>query len=370
MATPSAAAPTQTPAPSPAVAWVERWLGEYTSHGGADLAAARDGDTEILHAVVANLEDAWMGPGDNVGDASVYLRTTDGGLTWGKRLVIGGIGPQIAAAGRRVYVAFLAYECKDGIGILRNDDHGLRRAWSDVTCLTRRESALPNIAVTERLVYVASAAPGTGDVVVHISRDRGETWTSKSLGVAHDQEEEDVEVEVAAEGSFVAVAWSNDGVVFARVSDDAGRHWDDATRLAVGRVMSASARDSRVAISGTGIERSGWVQMRDSSGPWTAVAMPNDGPDSAAAQWGVDVVLGPNTGIGIAYDACRNNNETGATQGDTWWLVSADDGATWGTPERIAHCNDRSSPVWTSDGRAFVLEWGDEADGHVLATRP
>jgi hypothetical protein len=351
-------APTPTATPVPAPAWAEHDLSAYTTAGGADLAATVDGETTFVHVVASNLEEAW----ENGDDASVYLRTANEGRTWRKQLMLGGYSPRIATAGRRVYVAFAAYQCRSGIGVLRNRDHGRRGAWSDVTCLTREHGGLSSLAIaaTGDLVYVASADEATGRVAVRISGDRGRIWKRVRLGVAHMNEDEVVgPVEVAASGSMAAVAWSDDGVVVARVSTDSGRHWRSLADVAAGSVHSASAHGSRVALAGFDSEGSPWIRAWTDAGDWRAIAIPDAGTRSMSDSWVAEVALGP--GAGTALVTCAG--------GDAYWAISADGGATWEEPRRVRDCPDEMSVLWTADGRAFVIH-SDGDEGYALAAGP
>jgi hypothetical protein len=342
-----------------APAWVEHDLDADTTAGGADLAATVDGETTFVHVVASNLEEAW----ENGDDASVYLRTANEGRKWGKQLMIGGGSPRIATAGRRVYVAFAAYQCGGGIGVLRNGDHGLRRAWSDVTCLTRDQGGMSSLAIaaTRDRVYVASADDATGRVAVRVSDDRGRTWRRVRLGVAHINEDEEVgPVEVAANGSMAAVAWSDDGVVVARVSTDSGRHWRPVANVAPGSVHSASAHGSRVALAGFDGEGSPWVRVSTAAGDWRAIAIPEAGTRSMSDSWVAEVALGP--GSGMALVTCAG--------GDARWATSADDGATWEEPQRVRDCPDEMSMLWTADGRAVLLHSDGDEVQYALAAGP
>lgn len=348
--------PTATRAPTePGPAWVEREVPEYTTDGGADLAMTVAGEDELIHVAVSNLEGAWN-EGD---DASVYLRTGNDGRTWSQRLLVGGMDPRLAAAGRNVYLAFEAFGCGQGVGFMRNADHGRRRAWSSLACLTRTQNYMgsPAIAATGRLVYVASSNDETGRVAVHVSRDHGKTWTRVPLGSASDEDGyPGGAVAVAATGHLVAVAWEKRDVTYARVSVDAGRHWGPIGRLADGITKSASARGGRLAFSGahgtcgeevdSGV--AAWGRISADPGAWVDVPMPGVA-GSCSGPGGGFMALGPNANLGVLYHPDAD---------DCAWTTSADDGATWGAPEVLPWCADELSIIWTADGRRFVLHNG------------
>lgn len=361
--------PTATRAPiEPGQAWVEREVPEYTTEGGADLAVTVEGEDEFIHVAVSNLEGAW----NEGGDASVYLRTRNDGRTWSQRLMVGGMDPRLAAAGRNVYLAVEAYRCGEGVGFMRNADHGRRGAWFTLACLTRAQNYMgsPAIAATGRLVYVASSNDETGRVAVHVSRDRGRTWTRVPLGSASDEDGyPGGDVVVAATGHRVVVAWEKRDVTYARVSEDAGRHWGPTGRVADGMTHSASARGGRLALSGAhwtcGAEVdpgvATWGRISGDPGAWVAVPMPG-AVRSCSGHGGGFLELGPNANLGVLYYPDAD---------DCAWTTSADDGATWGAPEVLPWCADELSIIWTADGRRFVLHNGGKDEyPYVLAVSP
>ena len=336
-------------------AWTIRPVPEYTTSGGGAIARSVAGNADYLHVVAANLEEAWV----NYDDASVYLRTADEGLTWDQELMIGGAEPTVAAAGRHVYVAFQAYSCGGGVGVMRNGDHGRRAAWSTVSCLTRDRDInsmwAPAIAATGSLVYVTSIDPATGRAVVWSSRDHGRTWAKQRLGSS---DAEGWPPNVAATGAIAAVAWTNDGVARVRMTLNEGRDWGSPTRLATGSVTGTSAGGTRLAFSGIDGACDGeadeggiaWGKTWTDSGPWVDLKIP--GPArSCMSSWGAAVVLGPGQELGLA-------SYLDAESDRMVWRSSPDNGITWGSPEPFPGGGEKLSLVWSDNGRIFSFGAG------------
>jgi hypothetical protein len=368
---PSGSPPPSVPTPVPVAsmgAWIVRPVLDYTTSGGADLASTVSGKTQFIHVVVSNLEEGMEGGFD----ASVYFRTRNAGLGWEDRLLIGGMSPRIAAAGANVYVAFEAYGCQGGAGVLRNSDHGRRGTWAPLTCVTRNQAMgsedAPAIAATGSLVYVASIDEGTGRVAIGISRDRGRTWRRVDLGPARPDGSGIVgAVAVAATGRLAAVAWSDRGATFTRVSLDAGVHWGASSALP-GRVASASARGSRLAFGGAADDGSSSVFMWAARDGWGEIAVPAIPPTSPAEPRTATVALGAGTSVAVTHAVCHSTDWAGV-EGDTWWATSPDGGVTWKPLEPLPVCAGDAPIVWGADGRAFLLVPGEE-EGYALAVHP
>lgn len=347
--------------------WVVRSaVPETTDIGPADLAATVAGDTEYIHTVTP-VEELLDGA-----DGAVYWRSGDGGRQWRQRFEMGGWSPQLAAAGRQVYIAYQDYGCV-GIGVRRNSEHGRRRAWSGPTCLARTAqlAGSPEVAAADRFVYVASAGDARGRVAVHVSRDRGRTWSRVPLGSSRDESgEADGSVAVAATGRLAAVAWTDRNVSYVRISEDGGRRWSSPVRLSDGRVTSAAARDGRLAVSGLGDDGVPWVRLRAEDGTWRSITLPStrDGPPEVPCYGESWVVLGPAGGVAVPYADCRWDGLVGGDDLRNRWVTTTDDGATWSTPDPLPGDVDESIPiVWARDGRAYMLFYGDQQ--YMLAVR-
>lgn len=352
-----------SPTPSP-IAWTAVAIPEYTTVGGADIARGLDSGAEFIHVVVSNREDGWP-VGEGILDASVYERSTDGGLTWGDELVMGGTSPQVAADGRNVIVTYLAYDCGSGIGVQRNRDGGASGAWSRVICLTRRprwdfgSDVAPHIATGDGTVYVA-AAESRAHVAVWISRDRGRTWTKTILGDRDAEADTDwpETIDVAATGDLVAVAWSDRrGGVLARASGDSGVTWTPSEPIGSrpGALVSASGSDHRLAFSG-GSGADTWIALWVEDGGWTSVSTANVAPA------GPSVVLRPDADVALLDGYCRRDDATDMATGSRWW-ASTDNGRTWASPVDVSGCLQEPHPIWTSDGRILLIEVLDDGYG-------
>jgi hypothetical protein len=342
--------------------WVARPVPEDTTHGGADVAGTIEGQSRFIHVVVSNLEEGW----EDAADASVYTRTSSEGGRWEQRLLIGGMNPAIAAAGREVYLAFHAYGCDSGLGFLRNPDHGHLESWSAVSCLTK-DSRFTSaaIAASGSLVLVTSVDEQSAEVALWVSNDHGQTWAEGRLGSAGGTEPGSVgSVEVAATDHLAAVAWVDRGVTVARISQDAAGHWGNPTPIADGAVRSASAQDSRVAFSGASIaDGSPWGQIWTEGGDWRAMSLPSSGPRPHSLPWTTYVILEPPPGVVVA---AHSDAEPCAL---VWWS-SADDGATWEPRGTAPGCASDAAVLWTREQQAVLQYDEEQADGYVLWVSP
>ncbi len=203
-------------------AWIEHDVPEYTAIVGGSAAITVDGTTTYIHALTP-LEDALAGE-----DASAYDRSGSDGKRWGQSLLLEGTSARVAGAGSYVYLVMDAYRC-GGTGFMRNADHGRRKAWSPVQCLTRNldlhSMNAPEVAATGSSVFVAGVVPRPKRVLLLVSRNHGSTWRSIPLGRARDGE-----ARVAASGRMAVVAWPDRDTVWATVSTDGGRTWRAAVR--------------------------------------------------------------------------------------------------------------------------------------------
>src|SRR2546423_5266717 len=172
-------------------------------------------------------------------------------------------------------------------------------------------------------------------------------------------------VSVAATGRLVAVAWSDRGATLARVSIDAGGHWGNPTPL-LERASSAAAADSRLAFGGTSKDGAPAVSIWTESEAWRALAVP-EARLAPSTYHGAAVALGPATSLAVTYLASCPAEET-QPAGDTRWTNSPDGGVTWRALPPLPRCAGGSPILWRSDGRAFLLFYGDES--YVLAVHP
>ena len=368
--------PTMTPqgstSSSAPVDWSKVDIPKGSTAGGADLARGIDGGTEYLHVVVSNVEDAWQ-TSQGPSDASAYLRSSDGGQTWSRSRLLGGGAPQVAADGHHVYLAYLAYQCGNGIGVQRNDNNGADGSWSQITCLTRTgtggSETAPSMTAGTDAVYVV-APRDASHINVWTSRDHGRTWTRSAIGGRAKQSDDNLwwnTIEVAASREFAATAWSDGrGNVLARTSTDAGRHWSSAERIGPGDVVSSAGSDTRLAFGGFGPAGS-WVALWKAGHGWTSIPAPEAAPfEPMDLGYGGIVALRPDRDVGLLYDQCRWNGE--GYDGNQRWATSTDNGATWGDIEQIARCGDLLPLTWTPDGRVLALGYGDE--GYRLSIGP
>ena len=289
-------------------------------------------------------------------DAGRYQRSTDGGRTWGAEHQLLGIGEFVAATGDRVFIAFQAYKCRSGIGVVRNDKNGAPAAWSPVTCLPGDGDVGgsewgPQVAATGSSVYVLSIDHGTKRVHLRTSHDAGRTFASKALGTARPDSDGFVgPVLLSADDDMVAASWPDAGRPVVRVSRDGARTWGPEIPMP-GGVGELSVRDGRTLAQG-------WF---GADGPWyrlasrtefesVAAPAPTTNPDPSRLT-ATRLVLGPAGALGgLGTESCS-----------TTWRTSADGGATWSVPELIA---DGCLSIAIGDSSPFPVSWLD--DGHIV----
>jgi hypothetical protein len=310
-----------------------------------------------------------------MGDFARYQRSTDGGRTWGAKYRLRGITSYgaLAATGDRVYLAFHADACGNGIGVARNERNGAPGAWSRVTCLTpaysvaNRPTAEPEIAASGSSVYVLTLDGRTdpGEAQLWTSRDGGRTFASqKGDGWL-----------LEADRERVATSWPDEfGDLGIRVSRDGARTWGATIRVPPGAVTEVDLRDTQTLVQGlrgpteisAPVPWYGLASDREFAPivvPWPTTSEPDSGQPTTR------LVLGPAGALGALGDASC----------DAVWRTSADGGSTWSLPEQIgdgcpmddayARSTGRKLPVfWADDGRIMVFI--RNADGQYIAERP
>ena len=341
--------PSPTAVPPSVTGWVVREM-NLGEDGFMDDIAVTSAAGGTIH-VMDHLEEAM----DNGFDAGRYRRSTDGGRTWGAEHLLRGIDEVVASAGDRVFVAFQAYDCRTGIGVVRNDENGAPGAWSRVTCLPGDSDLAgsqwgPQAAATGSSVYVLSIDSGTSRAHLRTSHDAGRTFTSMWLGEAHPDSEGDVgPVLLSADDDVVAASWYDAGAPVVRVSHDTARSWGPPVPLP-GGAIELSVRDGRTLAQGwSGIDAPWyWLSAGGGFEP-IAAAGPSATPDPM--RWtGTHLAIGPAGALGaLNTEACV-----------TTWRTSTDSGASWSTPERIV---DGCPAIGT--GSPLPVSWLD--DGHIVA---
>ena len=343
------------------VVWPKYRIPAYTTAGGADLAVPGRSSPRVLHAVVSNLEEAWPG----YRDASVYARSDDGGQTWRQRVMLGGLSPSVAAAGRHAYLAYQAYACGEGIGVQRSAHRGTKGTWSPVACLSRDGDGIswsaPSIRSVGRHVYVSATEGHRHIASLWVSHDHGRTWLHTRLRT---RDKPLSEVRVAARGALVVAEWNEGRSAFARISTDHGRHWKSRVLVHPGVVVDVAASGSRLAISGVD-HLVPWLSTW-SHGAWVNVAIPDADPGTAIDWPEYRIALRGEDRIGLLYDACG-----GPEPPSTVWVTSADGGKTWDEPVHVKNCfAEEARVVWSRSGEVFVLNGMGEGYGVRVGPAP
>ncbi len=347
-------APTPSATPAPA-AWTISPLPDSMA-GGVGIAWSADGAKTYLHAVVATLEEAWT----HGEDASLYVRSANGGRTWTQDLMLGGGAPSVAATEAHVFVVYSSYECRNGLGLVRSPRHGANETWTSTTCLTRSGDGWTPVALAAsgRSVYIAFADDDEGSVRALISRDNGATFARTDVAET-DQPGGWGPVAVAASGDLLAVAWGSDTVTRVRTSTDGGRHWAQTSTLSnsAGRLWLA-VRDGRISVGGTGPEGD-WLQVRDGGDQWLPVALPPRAAYAGLAPSGAIVSLTTPTSCIDSDDVME------APTGTEQWLRSADGGTSWQVEGALNTCAEFEGAAWIRDKTPVVVAL--DGDAYIVA---
>lgn len=360
--------------------------GSYTWTEGAALGRTVSGTTQYLHALVQRYD---------VSRDGIYYRRASSGATWtvGARL-----NPStqyagrsaIATSGSYVYATWMSFagpppaEGPRVVYFRANGTHG-SGSWGSIIRLTSTSGRAdaPRIAASGTRVYVTWTDAATGSVKMAISRDRGATWRTVTLGTTSRSDGWGLAASpvVAAYGGTVAVAWtySEAGGVQLRWSSDYGATWKTSAKLVTsgaepGTPPSISVLGTRVAVAwttGTG------VALRVRTGAtWTPIIMvrPSAGESEYLYPWIGQVVLNGASRIGVAWQACRAGCHASDPyedlRADLLWRESADNGATWARSQVVGEATATHtswylpSVLWPSTSTRYVLSsrWNEGTD--------
>jgi hypothetical protein len=207
----------------------------------------------------------------------------------------------------------------------------------------------PSIAAWGSNVYIAYTNANTGTVKVLVSRDRGISWTTRSMGSTTLRSGVGGKTglpSVAASGSTVIVAWvsNGSGAVHARVSTNGGSSFGSATLLATSNrsYPSAAALGGRAGIAFIGAEPSFRIWQAGSWGP--ALTVPFVDHEWLVDLFGPALVLIGSGGVGIAYTGCVQLCDVyrDGSHLETQYVESPDGGVSWyvGFPLSVARGSD------------------------------
>ena len=349
----------------------------YTWNGGGALGRTVQSGSQRLHLAYGTdrIGSHWAtDKGPHVG--VYYVRSTSGSnWTAPKRL-----NPSsqhaarlgLAAAGSRVYVTWASqtkivkYSGKASrvLYVRVNKKHGASSAWKKTIRLTSKTGRVdyPTIAAAGNDAYVAWTDSNSGAIKVAVSRDRGGSWKTATVGSASASSASGRSglPWVAASGATVAVVWLADagGTVMARISTDHGKTWAPADVVGSDAVGPAGAavRGSRVAVAWT--TATDVVVRQNVSGVWGSPLVVASVAASTSTPYAVAVALQDPDRIGVSWA------QPDATHAGRWnlrWAESANGGSLWFATQTLGasnaaatRVNDWPSVVWSSAGSRFI----------------
>ena len=348
--------------------------GLHASINGDALAQTKTSTGDVLHGVVMRLgavryrrsaDDTWVG-------ARVSPTTHDPA------------GAVIETARSRVYVAWRSLTDHDLRGrsplyVRSAGNHGTG-TWGPVRSITPLDVRAdgPSLAAAGRRLYVAYTDTRSGAIRLAMSRDRGVTWSTTRLGTTTRRSFPGVSGEpvVVARGSTVAVAWLRDGAgtVRFRRSMDRGATWSKPRTLGTGAGQGAqpglAIRRDRIAVAwvdGDAVR----VRIRDGSGWGTLRTVdPPMGTKVYAKILDVDVDLHGTAAVGVAFSACWQDC-TGDWPGyaDVIWSETASNGGTWTAPDVVL----AGGPHPSGDGPVVVIRadvlWAPDGTRYLVANK-
>jgi hypothetical protein len=327
----------------------------------------------------------------------VYAARSSTGSTWTtvtrlNQTTKHGDRATIAASGSSVYTAWVSLTkwvkysptAPRVIYFRSNSRHG-SGTWSTIRRLTSTSGRvdMPRLAASGRSVYLVYTDSASGYIKLKISRDRGVTWTTKTLG-ATTRAVRDGRLGtpvVAVAGSTVAVAWvsSSAGAVKMRVSTNSGSTWGGTKTIGsgadLGTYISIAARGSRLAVAWTDGDHA-VVRIRSGS-TWlpSRIVRAAAGPITYSWMGTPAVSLAGTSLVGIAFAACRaacmEADPEDALRVDGLWRESSDNGASWARHQVVFAASDPAtlapysylpSVLWPASGTRYVsfnrYDWG------------
>lgn len=351
----------------------------YTWNGGSALGRTVQSGSQRLHIAYATdrVGGAWSTNTSHRAGV-YYVRTTSGSsYSTPKRLnpsTQTAIRVAAAASGSRVYVAWVSQTRLTNLSptqprvvyVRVNTSHGGGTHWRSPVALSFRTTRAdyPSVAASDPDAYVAYTKADTGSIAVAITRNRGVTWITKSVGLSTNGDAfgRSGVPTVAVSGSTVAVAWISDasGTVKARVSTNRGKSWGTIVVVGSGATSAPqiAVRGSRVVVTWATIE--GVLVRQRISGTWGTPLVVADLSDvSDPVPYAPAVVLQGSTRIAVTWSEASQS----ADESDLRWVESKNGGATWYEAQTLAsaasssarRANDWASVSWPSEGTRYVL---------------
>jgi hypothetical protein len=381
--------------PRPPALWRSAGQAARRWNFGNGLAEATNGATKTLVQSFSSSHVGSVAVQENGPKMPVYVSgSTNDGASWTTPSRINptnqhGIWPAIAASGKHVAVAWAHVGFLSditGVGrvlYVRVSGNSGTGAWGTARRLTSFDDQIdrPAIAMSGTVIVIVYTDSKSGAVKAAISKNRGATWTTVSIGTTTLASElgRTGLASVAIDGQTIGVAWvagvggDGGGIVHARVSTNAGSSWGTATPIATDAVdgPSVAATAGRLGVGWSDgiaprfVERSAgtWSPVRIVIAPWMTVRR------TYQLHYSQTLVFHGATRVGMAWSACYQSCFTpGSTPWvDLLWAESADGGASWKASQLLASANsertfnDDPSIVWTAVPTRYVLynSWGD-----------
>ena len=335
--------------------------------------------------------------------ANYYVRSSDGGKTWGnpKRLPAPANTPMdrgtIASTGTTLVVLQMSqtkyYQAGSTFDVsapryvyaTRSTDNG--GTWSNAVKLPGQTTASRgdylNVWASGSYVHAVTTRTDNGQIWYWRSADKGKTWSNPvSIGstTATDNDPNGYVggfsglPSIAASGSTVIASWvdNNTGKLVYVRSTNNGTNWGAETQLVASGAnanlgyVNEDGHDTRIAVSWT-TAAGGFVKIYStgtaSFGPDRKFAsFPDSGVGSLYNKGGEGamVALGPGNLVGVMVSECNQlsggeicsaNLSDNKTREQLVWRASDDNGATWSGPKVIG-------PVGQSK-TTFINNYGD-----------
>jgi hypothetical protein len=255
------------------VAWYDDCMQFSTIHYTRSLDAGLNWDTEQMLTVGDSLDEGpcivsegalvhivWYTCEDNTSlyNEIAYMRSTDGGVTWGDKIQLtnsGGLkwSPAIAVSGNYVHLVWHDEAQGDWeIYYMRSPDYGA--TWEEPVRLTNQFdiSAWPSITVSGTVVHIVwhDWRDGNKEVYYKRSADNGTTWVEDIRLTFADADSRYAQID--ASGSFVNIVWQDnrdgDYEIYSICSTDGGLTWKQEQRLTY---ESSPSEYAAVSVSGS-----------------------------------------------------------------------------------------------------------------------
>lgn len=371
--------------------------------GGSLVRTVTSGGTEYLHAAYTrSYINGWVtNSGPYLG--TYYTRYRNGSETAPYRVNAStqhGDRDWLASAGPNVYVVWVslakigdAYSptAPRALYFRRNSNHGASDGWRTALRLTSSSGRVdyPSVAASGSSVYVAYTDSVSGYIKLAVSRDRGATWATKSIGTTTRSVAEGragIPIVTAAGGNLAVIWLSNsDRAAKARISRDSGATFASSVTLASATRGGIHAHALGTRVGFVWITNGGVIARIWQDGTWQAARTVSTFSVNGTykAGYGTAIALAGTSGIGVSWADCRRTDCTATSTSpivgvDLAWKESSTNGLRWNAKATLARLdpeteswriNDWPSIVWSNSSRRHVLWNAAEPDFYRLHVR-